>query len=130
MHEQESITKDSLHDWADLETRSIDVVASWESLCSTYDLLKFSDALTDSERLEEFKWIVHQMNIFLAKMRKKMLGCQDRDAMTMLLMQTLNQSGDVRLDGRRTLVYQKLRQQWIQSAINRLNMMEEDSYGE
>ena len=65
MTEPESTT--SVRDWVEEETRHIDVVASWESLCDTYEALRFSDPMTDAERLDEFKWVVQQMNVFLSK---------------------------------------------------------------
>ena len=75
----------SIRDWVDEETRHIDVVASWESLCDTYDTLRFTDPLSDAERLEEFRWIVQQMNSFLTKIRTKLLSCKDMEAMVDML---------------------------------------------
>lgn len=118
---QESVT--SIRDWVDEETRHIDVVASWESLCDTYETLRFSDPLSDAERLEEFKWIVQQMNVFLTKMRKKLLSCKDQDAMMEMLGASFTPAGKVDLSGRKPLVYQKLRQQWIRTTMARLRTM-------
>ena len=39
------VSSTSMRDWVDEETRHIDVVASWESLCDTYDALRFTDQL-------------------------------------------------------------------------------------
>ena len=135
MPRQESVG--SLRDWIDGETRHIDVVASWESLCDTYDSLRFSDRLSDAERLEEYKWIVQQMNSFLSKMGTKLRSCRDAEAMLDLLAASFTPTGKVDLGTRRSLVYQKLRQQWVRSAIMELQaiaqeeMMEtEDPYGE
>ena len=121
MHRLESAT-----DLVDRETRHIDVVASWENLNDTYDALRFSDDMTDDERLEEYKWIVQQMNAFLSKMRTKLMSCKDEDAMTDLLGASVNPQGKVNLSTRRALVYQKLRQQWVRTMAMRLNMMKEE----
>lgn len=120
---QESAT--SVHDWVDEETRHVDVVASWESLCDTYDALRFSDRLSDAERLEEFKWIVQQMNSFLTKVRTRLLTCKDADAMLEMLGSCLTPSGKVELSERKALVYQKLKQQWIRTTMMRLQTMEQ-----
>lgn len=122
-----SIDKSSLHDWVDLETRHIDVIASWENLCSTYDALRFSDPLPDVDRLEEYKWITQNMNRFLTKMRNKLLTCINREAMIEVLHRSLNPTGKVELGTRQALAYQKLRQQWIMSAITKLNLMEQQN---
>ena len=72
MPRQESVG--SVHDWVERETTHIDVVASWESLCGTYEALRFTDQLSDAERLDEYKWIVQQMNSFLSKVRTRLLS--------------------------------------------------------
>jgi len=113
----------SIREWVDEETRHVDVVASWESLCETYDALRFSDPLSDAERLEEFKWIVQQMNAFLTKMRNRMLSCRDPEAMVEALMASHTQTGKADLGTRRALVYQKLKQRWLQTTVARLQVM-------
>lgn len=120
---QESTT--SIRDWVEDETRHIDVVASWESLCDTYETLRFTDPLSDAERLEEFRWIVQQMNSFLTRMRSKLMSCKDMDAMLELLRTSFIPAGKVDLSTRRALVYQKLRQQWVSTAMSGVMIMME-----
>lgn len=115
---QESTT--SIHAWIDSETRHVDLVASWENLCDTYDALRFTDQLSDDERLEEYKWIVQQMNAFLTKVRAKLLSCKDEDAMMDALASIQPPTS---LSSRKALVYQKLRQQWVRTTVSRLQMM-------
>ena len=114
----------SIHDWVDMETRHLDVVASWESLCDTYDALRFTDQLSDAERLEEYRWIIQQMNSFLTKMRTKLLTCKDLDAMIDLMRKSFIPSGKMELSTRKSLVYQKLRQQWMRTKIAELQMLQ------
>jgi hypothetical protein len=121
MPRQESTT--SIRDWIDEETRHIDVVASWESLCDTYDALRFTDQLSDAERLEEYKGIVQQMNAFLSKIKTKLLSCKDMEAMIEMLGASFTPTGKVELSTRRSLVYQKLRQQWIRTTVMKLQTM-------
>lgn len=121
MYRQESIT--SIKDWIESETRHIDVIASWESLCDTYDVLRFTDHLSDAERLEEYKWIVQQMNSFLTKIRTKLLSCKDLEAMVEALKASYTPAGKIDLSARRALVYQKLRQRWMGTMINQLMAM-------
>lgn len=133
MNEQESITKDLLHDWVEDQTRQLDVVASWESLCDTYSVLQFSDPLSDTVRLEEFKWIIKEMNKFLTRMRSKLRICRDPDSMMMALEETFTPNGKVQIEGRRSLAYQKLRQRWILQMLSQLEQMsimnEEENHG-
>lgn len=121
MPRQESVG--SIREWVEEETRHIDVVASWESLNDTYDALRLTDPLSDTERLEEYKWIVQQMNSFLTKMRTKLLSCKDLETMVEMLGTNFTPMGKVDLSARRALVYQKLRQQWVRTEIMRLQTM-------
>ena len=114
----------SIREWVEEETRHIDVVASWESLNDTYDMLRFVDPLSDAERLEEYKWIVQQMNSFLTKMRRSLLSCKDPDAMVEMLGTSFTPMGKMDLSARRALVYQKLRQQWVRTEIMRIRTMQ------
>lgn len=118
---QESAT--SIREWIEEETRHLDVVASWESLCDTYDTLRFTDPLSDTERLEEYKWIVQQMNSFLTKIRTKLLSCRNVETMVEMLGTSFTPVGRVDLSARRALVYQKLRQQWVRTTMMRLQVM-------
>lgn len=130
MNEQASVT--NLDAWVISETQHVDVVTSWESLCTTYDAMKFVDPMTDMERLGEYKWITHNMNSFLSKMRKKLLSCKDEDDMREAMIRTMNQTTPVDLSTRKALVYQKLRQTWLMNQLRTLELMmnERDSYGE
>lgn len=112
----------SLREWVEEETRHIDVVASWENLNDTYDVLRLTDPLSDTERLEEYKWIVQQMNSFLTKIRTKLLSCKDMETMVDMLTTSFTPMGKVELGTRRALVYQKLRQQWMGTMIQRLRL--------
>lgn len=123
MNEQESVTKDLLHDWVEEQTRQLDVVASWESLCDAYNVLQFSDPLSDTVRLEEYKWIIKEMNKFLTRMRKKLMSCRNPDSMLDAMKNSFTPSGQVQIEGRRSLAYQKLRQRWILQMIAQLEQI-------
>lgn len=117
---------DLLHDWIDAETRPLDVVASWESLCDAYRALEFSDPISDTVRLEEFKWIIKEMNKFLTRMRTKLMPCREIDDAIQALLESFTPTGKVTIEGRRSLAYQKLRQRWITQAINQLSQMNQE----
>lgn len=120
MSEQDLTSDSSLLEWIEIETRPVDLVASWESLCDVYERLKFTDVISDNERLEEFKWIIHRMNTFLTKMKNQLIHCKNLDAAINLLKANMIPVGAVNLDSRQTLAYQKLRQQWIKVKLNQL----------
>ena len=123
----EQVSTTSIRAWVDDETRHIDVVASWESLCDTYETLRFTDPLSDAERLDEFKWIVQQMNAFLTKVRSRLLTCKDQDAMMEVLGISMTPVGKVELGTRKALVYQKLKQQWLRTMMMRLQVMMQET---
>ena len=127
------VEKDSLHDWVENETRALDVVASWETLCDVYRTMEFNDRISDDRRLEEFKWIIAEMNKHLSRARKKLLGCQDPESMRETLA-GMFVSQQANLTSRTDLTYHKLRQMWVGNMIAMLDSMmetakEEEEHG-
>lgn len=119
------VEKSELHDWVENETRALDIVASWESLCDTYRALEFTDAITDTIRMEEFKWIITEMNKHLSRARKKLLSCNDPESTMETLKNMFFPSGTVSIVDRRSLAYHKLRQRWIMQMIVNLEQIME-----
>ncbi len=120
----QEISKDALHDWVEEECRALDVVASWETLCDVYRTLEFSDPLSDAMRMEEFKWIIGEMNDHLSRARRKLLTCSDPDGM-MEVLKGMFVSKGAKVSNRMDLTYHKLRQMWVSRMIAQLNMMME-----
>lgn len=118
------IEKDFLHDWVEKETRAIDVVASWETLCDVYRTLEFNDPLSDAMRMEEFKWIIGEMNKHLSRARKKLRTCADPMSMKEALNSMFTPT-DAKVSNRMDLTYHKLRQMWISQMISQLDAMME-----
>lgn len=119
----EPIAKSQLHDWVESETRALDVVASWESLCDTYRVLEFNDPISDMAKIEEFKWIIGEMNSHLSRARKKLLACSDPESMAQILREMFTPQGKVNISDRRNLAYHKLRQRWILQMLMNLDEM-------
>lgn len=121
------IEKSALHDWVESETRALDLVASWESLCDTYRALEFVDPISDTVRLEEFKWIIKQMNAHLGRARRKLLTCSNASSTREVLEEMFIPTGDVKVTGRMDLAYHKLRQRWVSQMLVQLDMMEAET---
>lgn len=109
----DSFTNDALTSWLLQETEHIDLVASWEELCQTYRTMEFVDEINDQTRIEEFKWIVKEVNRFLTAIRKKLLTCESIEAVMDVLHQNFIPAGKVNLDSRKAMAFQKHKQQWI-----------------
>lgn len=120
----QTISKDALHDWVEEECRALDVVASWETLCDVYRTLEFTDPLSDAMRMEEYKWIIGEMNDHLSRARKKLLTCTDPDSM-MEILKGMFVSKGAKVSNRMDLTYHKLRQMWVSRMIGQLNIMME-----
>lgn len=118
------IEKDALHDWIENECRALDVVASWETLCDVYRTLEFNDPLSDAIKMEEFKWIIAEMNKHLKRARNKLLTCKDPDSMRETLSRMFVSTGST-VTNRMDLTYHKLRQMWVSRMIAQLDMMME-----
>lgn len=120
MDSSKVIEKDELHDWIENETRALDVVASWETLCDVYHTLEFNDPISDSMKLEEFKWIIENMNRFLTSARKKLHNCTNPESMKETLSRMFT-SEQAKVSDRRSLTYHKLRQMWVNRMIMTLD---------
>lgn len=118
------IEKDALHDWIENECRALDVVASWETLCDVYRTLEFNDPLSDAIKMEEFKWIIAEMNKHLKRARNKLLTCKDPDSMKETLSRMFVSTGST-VTNRMDLTYHKLRQMWVSGMIAQLDTMME-----
>ena len=114
------IEKSALHDWVENETRALDVVASWETLCDVYRTLEFNDPLSDAMRMEEYKWIIGEMNKHLSRARKKLLSCTGPEAMREELSKMFV-STEAKVSNRMDLTYHKLRQMWVSQMLAQLN---------
>lgn len=115
-----------LHDLVDNETRALDVIASWENLCDAYRALEFTDPLSDTVKLEEYKWIIKQMNAHLTRARKKLMTCKDIKAARMCLLDMFNTSENASITSRRDIAYQKLKQRWVSSMLSQMEQLEMD----
>lgn len=124
MDSSDPIAKSALHDWVEEETRALDVVASWEVLCDVYRNLGFTDTISDSMRMEEFKWIIAEMNRHLSRARRKLLACQDPESMMEILTGMFSSTGTT-VTNRADLTYHKLRQMWVTGMITKLQTMSE-----
>jgi len=118
------VEKNFLHDWVENETHALDVVASWETLCDVYHTLEFNDPLSDAMRMEEFKWIISEMNKHLSRARKKLLSCTDPMSMKEVLSNMFI-STEAKVSNRMDLTYHKLRQMWVKQMIAKLDTMME-----
>lgn len=125
-----STNEDWLHDWTERETERIDLVASWETFCNVYRVLEFTDPINDVAKIGEFKWITKEMNRFLSGMRSKLRSCQDISSAMETLRQSYKPTGQVKIDSREQLAFQKLRQTWITRMLRQANELEETYGGE
>lgn len=122
--ESSNIQKDALHDWIENETCALDVVASWETLCDVYRTLEFNDPLSDAMKMEEFKWIIAEMNKHLSRARRKLMSCSDPENMKEVLT-GMFVSTEAKVSNRMDLTYHKLRQMWVSQMIAQLDAMME-----
>lgn len=122
--------KDDLHDLIEIQTTPVDIIASWENLCTVYDTLRFVDDINDAMRLEEFKWIVKEMNKHLSRAKTKLMKCEDPESAKMSMINMMSQNGQMNLTSRREIAYQKLKQIWIMNMIQMVESLQMDTMEE
>ena len=112
-----------LAEWADQECRHIDLIASWETLLSVYQVLGFSGPDTDDAKLTEFKQIITEMNRFLTRMRSGLVKSQTPDDAIEFLMSHVYATEMGSIKNRQNIAYNKLKQRWIIQSIAALQSM-------
>lgn len=108
----------NLDEWIDRQTQQIDLIASWEVLISVYQEMGFTDRMDDTTRIAEFKGVIQEMNKFMTRTRKGLGSARDTEGAVDYLKTLVDTQGSVA--SRQSLVYQKLRQRWVLSAIREL----------
>lgn len=124
MDSSNQIDKSELHDWVEDETRALDVVASWETLCDVYRTLEFTDPIGDDMKMQEFQWIIAEMNKHLKRARNRLMSCNSPEAMKEVLSKMFT-STNTTITNRKSLTYHKLRQMWVTQMITKVDVMME-----
>lgn len=115
--------KDALLAWTERETRHLDLVASWETLCQVYEALCFKDQMSDNMRLDEFKWVIKETNKFLTRVKNGLLKCKDPESAIAFLGTQFNSQEAASINSRQCLAYNKMKQQWIYQSIMQLEQL-------
>ena len=112
-----------LAEWAEIECRHIDLIASWETLMSVYDALGFIGPDTDDAKLAEFKQIITEMNKFLTRMKNGLSNASTAETAVEYLLSNLYSTEMVKIKNRPGIAYNKLKQQWVMHSIDVLRNM-------
>jgi hypothetical protein len=81
-------------------------------LNSKYKELDFTDEISDSERIAEYKWIAGQFNKYISKQQSVILQHGTREKM-MLEVESLIEKTQEYGDTRKAIVYNIVRDDWL-----------------
>lgn len=109
--------------WVDEECRHLDLVASWNTLVEQYDSCRFTDRITDQQRLMEFKQVIKETNKFLTRMRNALGKVADIDSAIEVLIKQFDSKDTENIVERWQLLYNMLKQSWIRTHIQQLQDM-------
>ena len=109
--------------WVDEECRHLDLVASWHTLVEQYDSCRFTDGITDQQRLMEFKQVIKETNKFLTRMRNALGKVADIDSAIEVLIKQFDSKDTENIVERWQLLYNMLKQSWIRTHIQQLQDM-------
>lgn len=104
---------DLIRDWLERETRHLDLIESWEVLCSVYDTLRFSDPIPDDRRLDEFKYIIAETNKFLTRTKNALMGTSTIEECLEYLEDQIGTQKSKDIIKREQIAFGKLKQRWI-----------------
>ncbi|WP_299315073.1 hypothetical protein [uncultured Halomonas sp.] len=111
-----------LADWAEQECRHLDLIASWETLLTLYEVLGFMGPDNDEDRLAEFKQVIGELNKFLTRMKNGLKGTRDISDAIEFLAGHANTVDMNAVRTRATVAYNKMKQQWIAQSVSVLQM--------
>ena len=101
-----------IKDWVNVNTQPLDLISSWETLNSVREVLQFVDPTTDEMRLSEYKYVIHETNRFMQKIRKDMLKIDDPEA-AIKYLQTIVPAPANTITTRGHIMFQKFKQRWV-----------------
>ena len=117
MRRQDSSDIDELKAWLVEETKPMDFTASWPQLLELRKMLGFTDQLSDKEQIEEGRWVIHQFNKLLKRVRTKVLSANTTDGAVLALEECYTANESTSSTQRQQLMYATLRQQWVTAHI-------------
>lgn len=92
----------------------------YQTISRKYKDFEFSDALTDSERMEEFASIYQQLKKFVGSKMATVMGMQENlHSLKAFLADQLERS-DVYPKNRVDMVYNSLKVDWLRAALNQV----------
>lgn len=109
------IMSDGLFSYDDFEQ-------AWADLNSMYEQLKFSDPLSDEQRIKEYKYVHQQLKKYIGSKRGEVLACDNVIDMVNVVEQMIlkqREYGDTRAD----IVYNFMRDHWLTGLYNVLSQM-------
>ena len=88
-----------------------------------YDSCRFTDGITDQQRLMEFKQVIKETNKFLTRMRNALSKVADIDSAIEVLIKQFDSKDTENIVERWQLLYNMLKQSWIRTHIQQLQDM-------
>ena len=99
--------------------RARDFESMWFSIKDIYDNLGFTDALTDQQRIDEYKWIVQQLRKYMFSKQDQVLSCDNVEGMINTIDSYIA-SAEEYGDERKKVVYNFMRDHWLYEVRNHL----------
>ena len=93
-----------------------DFQSMWFALNAKYKALDFHDDLTDTKRIEEYKYVVSQFRKFLENVRKTVDDCISVDEIQDVIEYVLENSREYGKE-RKEIVYNFVRDDWLYEAL-------------
>lgn len=93
-----------------------DFQGMWYGINAKYKALDFKDNISDSIRIQEYKYIVHQFRRYIANKREAIMSCESAEDMIMML-NSMYDNSDEYGEERKVVVYNFLRDDWIMEVI-------------
>ena len=94
-------------------------------LNSKYRDLDFTDKISDSERIAEYKWIAGQFNKYIGKQQVNIMKHDNRIDMLKEIEELIDKTQEYG-DTRKAIVYNIVRDDWLNNFANLLEVYQEE----
>lgn len=95
-----------------------DFQSMWFALNGKYKALDFQDDISDSVRIQEYKWIVQQFRKYISSHKEDILfDCQDGNEMLECIGNLLGNAAEYG-DERKVIAYNFIRDDWLMELQN------------
>ena len=98
------------------------ILGYWGDIQARYNMMGFTDKLTDKDKIEEYDYITRQLNKYISSHKVQITKSNDLDTM-LAVVEELHSKAPFEAKERKTLVYMAMRDSWLEGLYTLIGNM-------